>query len=86
MLHRMILVRAQRDELAGVWVATSEDVPGLITEAASMEELQAKILVMIPELLAANEIDCDMDEIPVHIVSELLTRVANPRVFLPSLP
>ena len=57
MLNRMILVRAQRDELAGVWVATSEDVPGLVTEAATLEDLQDKVLVMIPELLEANQID-----------------------------
>ena len=67
MLNRMILVRAQRDELAGVWVATSEDVPGLVTEAATLEDLQEKVLVMIPELLEANQIDCDLNEIPVHI-------------------
>ena len=86
MLNRMILVRAQRDDLAGVWVATSEDVPGLITEAETMEELHAKLLVMIPELLEANEIDCDLTEIPVHIVSELMTRVANPRIAQPAIP
>ena len=57
MLNRMILVRAQRDELAGVWVATSEDVPGLVTEAATLEDLQDKVLVMIPELLEANQIE-----------------------------
>ena len=80
MLNRMILVRAQRDELAGVWVATSEDVPGLVTEAATLEDLQDKVLIMIPELLEANQIDCDLNEIPVHIVSELTTRITNPRI------
>ena len=86
MLNRMILVRAQRDDLAGVWVATSDDVPGLVTEADTIEELQAKVLVMIPELLELNEIDCELAEIPVHIVAELMTRVTNPRIALPAIP
>lgn len=79
MLNRMILVRAQLDSEAGVWVATSEDVPGLVTEADTIEELREKILVMIPELLAANAIDFELDVIPVHILSEQTARIRNPR-------
>lgn len=79
MSSRMILVRAQRDTAAGVWVATSEDVPGLVTEADTLEELRDKVLVMIPELLKANAIDFDLDEIPVHILSEQTARIRNPR-------
>jgi predicted RNase H-like HicB family nuclease len=36
------------------WVATSNDVPGLATEADTVEALVAKLETMIPELLAAN--------------------------------
>ena len=50
----MILVRAQWDSKAQVWVATSDDVRGLATEAATPDELVAKLQVMIPELLEAN--------------------------------
>ena len=32
-----ICIHAEWDETAGVWVATSEDVPGLATEAAQLE-------------------------------------------------
>jgi formate-dependent nitrite reductase cytochrome c552 subunit len=39
---------------AAVWVATSDDVPGLITEAAAIEALDAKLKSMVPELLEAN--------------------------------
>jgi predicted RNase H-like HicB family nuclease len=39
---------------ANVWVATSDDVPGLATEAATIEELTARLRTMIPELLEAN--------------------------------
>jgi hypothetical protein len=49
-------VRAEWDEEARVWVATSDDVPGLATEEDSMEGLIEKLKVIIPELLEANGI------------------------------
>ena len=56
------LVRAEWDGEAQVWVATSDDVPGLATEADTMEQLVVKLRVMIPELLEANaEGSCDQD-------------------------
>ncbi len=39
-----------------VWVATSEDVPGLTTEADSLDALQQKLRVMVPELLMLNQV------------------------------
>ena len=42
------------DQQAKVWVAMSDDVPGLVTEAKTLELLSAKLSHMIPELLAAN--------------------------------
>jgi hypothetical protein len=35
-------------------VATSDDVPGLITEAETIEALDAKLKSMVPALLEAN--------------------------------
>jgi len=35
-------------------VAESNDVPGLVTEAPTLEALQAKIRVLVPELLELN--------------------------------
>jgi len=52
-----------------MWCATSDDVPGLATEAATLECLVEKLKVMIPELLQANGV-ADLHEIPF----ELLTR------------
>ncbi|HEY2321644.1 MAG TPA: DUF1902 domain-containing protein [Thermoanaerobaculia bacterium] len=51
---RIYHVQADWDPEANVWVATSEDVPGLATEAATIDELTATLRTMIPELLEAN--------------------------------
>ena len=51
---RVFQVSAMWDPEAEVWVATSDDVPGLVTEAESHDALVAKLRVMIPELLEAN--------------------------------
>lgn len=49
-----LIVHATWDDEAQVWVATSEDVPGLATEAPDWNKLVQKLQVMIPELLDAN--------------------------------
>lgn len=69
MLRKPLFVRAEWDEEARVWVATSDDVPGLATEGNNLEELIEKLKIMIPELLDANGIGCDYD-----IPFEILTR------------
>lgn len=51
--HNMT-VTADWDAEAGVWVAMSEDVPGLVLEAASMDDLVPEIELIIPQLMRAN--------------------------------
>lgn len=53
-MNKIFFVRAEWDEQAQVWVATSDDVPGLATEAPSLEALSEKLDSMVPELLDAN--------------------------------
>ncbi len=53
-MQKIFLIRAEWDEEASVWVATSDDVPGLVTEADTLEALSAKLEIMVPELLEAN--------------------------------
>ncbi|HET7711469.1 MAG TPA: DUF1902 domain-containing protein [Thermoanaerobaculia bacterium] len=47
-------VQADWDAEAGVWVATSADIPGLATEAETIEALTHRLRRMIHELLEAN--------------------------------
>ena len=49
------IVVADWDAEAGVWVATSDDVPGLATESATLEQLLAKLKYLVPELLMDNK-------------------------------
>ncbi|MEX0383170.1 DUF1902 domain-containing protein [Spiribacter sp. 1M153] len=48
------IVRSMWDDDAGVWVATSDDVPGLVAEAASLDALYEKLEVLVPELFDVN--------------------------------
>jgi len=55
-MNKVLLVRADWDPEVNLWVADSDDVPGLATEAETVERLIAKLEVMIPELL---ELGCN---------------------------
>lgn len=48
------MVTANWDSEAGVWVAESEDIPGLVAEAASLNVLMKTIRALAPELLELN--------------------------------
>lgn len=50
---------AQWDSEAGVWVAESEDVSGLVAEADSPNVLVQKLRRLIPELLELNGVLSD---------------------------
>ncbi|MBN8492372.1 MAG: DUF1902 domain-containing protein [Burkholderiales bacterium] len=55
-----IRVDVIRDQEAGVFVGTSEDVRGLVVEAETLDALVSEAMELIPELMhesAANERD-----------------------------
>ena len=54
MSMREFVVIAKWDNEARVWVATSEDIPGLATEADTFERLVERVTAVAPELLALN--------------------------------
>lgn len=68
MMLKPFFIRAEWDDEARVWVATSDDVPGLATEAATMEGLIEKLKVIIPELLEANGIQVHQ-EVPFEVLT-----------------
>ena len=69
MINR-IEVKAEWDPEANVWVATSDDLPGLVTEAETVEALQQKLAVMIPDLLEANGSSAtEIRNIPMNLIA-----------------
>ncbi len=55
-LTRQFVVRAHRDDESGGWWADSDDLPGLVTEAATYQELADRVIAVVPELCAANNV------------------------------
>jgi predicted RNase H-like HicB family nuclease len=83
MLDRQIVVRAEWDLEAKVYVAESEDVPGLITEAETPELLSLKLKTMVPELLAellALNASPEVESAEYLSVEVVYTTIERPRV------
>ena len=50
--NRTLEIIATWHEDENIWVATSDDLPGLVTEAPDFEKLRRRLALLIPELLA----------------------------------
>ncbi len=48
------IVNLNWDSDADVWIATSEDIPGLILESGSFDALLERVRFAVPELLSLN--------------------------------
>ncbi|HWM71183.1 MAG TPA: DUF1902 domain-containing protein [Steroidobacteraceae bacterium] len=57
------------DDEAQVWYVAETDVPGLATEAATLEELERKLMQMIPELLELNDADQPRQRVPFELIA-----------------
>ena len=52
------------DSEAAVWMATSDDLPGLALEAGSVDALIERVKYIVPELLEIEDVKvdyCDLD-------------------------
>ena len=49
-----LLIKLTWDADACVWIAESEDVPGLVMESCSFDALIERLRFAVPELLALN--------------------------------
>jgi tRNA pseudouridine-54 N-methylase len=75
-LPASVMVKAEFDDEAKVWIATSADVPGLVVEEESLEALLDTVGDLIPILLAENGFaaeDHEAFEMPVHIAAQAVT-------------
>jgi predicted RNase H-like HicB family nuclease len=78
MPQTLIVVSATYDPEANVWWASSGDMPGLLLEGATIEELREKISGAVLDLLEASGDTGPEREITVQIVAHTETRVHVP--------
>ena len=50
-MSREISIQARWDGEASVWIATSEDVPGLVVEADSWPQMIEEVRLVLPDLM-----------------------------------
>ncbi len=70
-MARPIVVHADWDPEAEVWVATTQDLRGLVTEAESIEALRSKLPGMVLDLLEES----GSSDVPASI--EIVARVSD---------
>jgi predicted RNase H-like HicB family nuclease len=70
-MARPVVIHADWDPEAAVWVATTADLSGLVTEANTIEALRAKLPGMILDLLE----EYGVSDIPASI--EIIARVSD---------
>lgn len=77
-MKRLIVVKAAYDAEASVWYVEESDVPGLATEAATIELLIKKLPGMIADLLemnSSNGDDGEVCEVPIELIAHASSRV-----------
>jgi predicted RNase H-like HicB family nuclease len=57
------------DNEARVWYVADSDVLGLATEADTLEQMEQKLLAMIPELLELNEPAHEQRPVPFELIA-----------------
>ena len=55
-MQREYQVKVDYDNEAGVWIATSDDIIGLILEDESPEDLMKRVVEAAPELIKLNNL------------------------------
>jgi Domain of unknown function (DUF1902) len=66
-MRKSYSVKCDWDADAGVWFVSETNVPGLATESATVEAMTKKLRTLIPELLAMNVGESEI-EVPVELL------------------
>lgn len=69
-----LTIKVLWDQDACVWVAESEDVPGLVLESGSFDALIERLRYTVPEMLELN--GSEKGPLQLTVVSERLEQVA----------
>ncbi len=75
MQNQTIIVRADWDDEAKVWVATTTDIRGLAVEAVTFDLLRDAVTGAIADLIEENGFDTDLPEVAVQILGQSILRV-----------
>lgn len=70
-------IKAEWDDEASVWVATSQDMDGLAIEADTMDILIDRLKIVIPELMEANHKEPLNDDFPFMLDGFLAHRTTS---------
>lgn len=68
------IVHLTWDNDAGVWIAESDDIPGLVLESVSFDTLIERVRGAVPELLELN--NTDKSTFTLTFLSERRERIA----------
>ena len=74
MKNQTIIVRADWDDEAKVWVATTTDIRGRAVEAATFDLLREAVTGAIADLIEENGFDTDLPEVAVQILGQSILR------------
>jgi len=74
-MGHLIVVRATWDSEIRVWTAESPDLPGLVTEASSLDELDAKLPDLIRDLLEDEDDRDGGYDVPVEVIATFSKRI-----------
>lgn len=69
-----LLIKMTWDPEAAVWIAESDDVPGLVLESGSFDALVERVRFAVPELMELN--GAVAAPLQLHMVSERRERLA----------
>ncbi len=70
------LVFAEWCNSENIWIASSNDIPGFIAEADSIEALSTKLQSLIPELLLLNN-QATEEQITIEIVARKFVKTQS---------
>jgi len=81
-MPKRLVVTAQWDAEVERWVATSDDIPGLVTESRTLDDLVERVLAVVPELLEDNADHLSFSASPgnavdIHIVSQFTMQTGH---------
>jgi hypothetical protein len=75
-MNEIYLVFAEWCNSENIWIASSNDIPGFVAEADSIEALSTKLQSLVPELLLLNN-QATAGQIVIEIVARKFVKTQS---------